>query len=86
MDELVEVEAKLKENPEDVEEMDRLVNRHPSGVSTAKLKLQVLYMRHLSVGSFFWLFFVELHHHVWSYVLSTSYYNTISQLLKKDGG
>eukprot|EP00435_Cladocopium_sp_Y103_P022213 s1097_g5.t1 len=27
MDELVEVEAKLKENPEDVEEMDRLVNR-----------------------------------------------------------
>lgn len=51
MDELVEVEAKLKENPEDVEEMDRLVNRHPSGVSTAKLKLQVLYMQHLSVGS-----------------------------------
>jgi len=27
MDELVEVEAKLKENPEDVEEADRLVNR-----------------------------------------------------------
>ena len=27
MDELLEVEAKLNENPEDVEEMDRLVNR-----------------------------------------------------------
>jgi hypothetical protein len=74
MDELVEVEAKLKENPEDVEEADRLVNRHPSGVSTAKLKLQVLYMRHLSVGIFFGCFslnFTIMYGNMYLDVLST---------------